>query len=172
MRAAILATLRADATLAALLPGGIHDAATVEAISRTATPSAFDAQRELRPSALVRLSAEEPSGPFRTSSQIRLTIALVQRHGRDQIEPARRRIYQLLHRVRLAPESGGAWQILHTGDLLDLTEPGLGDAPLILCRYGVPVRAAEAVVAGNALLLEAGGYLLLESGSRLLLETP
>jgi hypothetical protein len=169
MRAAILSRLRGDSVLAALLPGGIFDAAEVDYVSKHTTPGAFDGNIRVRPCALLRLSGDRPLGPFRTSSQLTATLYLYQRRGTDAIEPARLRIKQLLHRVRLSPDAGGAWEITSIGDDLGQTDAAL-DCPLIICRYRIPVRSAELAPAAFALLLEDGSALLLEDGARLLLE--
>lgn len=60
----IAAILDADATLDALLTGGIHQSSTVgvNGITRETTPSAFDANGYLKPSALVRQRNRVPTG--------------------------------------------------------------------------------------------------------------
>lgn len=139
MRAVILSTLQADAALMAALSGGIYDAAAVDYISRQATPAAFDASGELRPCGLLRISTDVATGPVRTGARLSFSMYLTQRRGTAQIETARQRAYALLHRVRLSPASGGAWEIAHADDVLDARDDAL-DAALIVSRYTVFVR--------------------------------
>lgn len=56
--------LEADATLDALLTGGVYESATVGplGISRESTPAAFDADGYLKPTALVRQRNIVPTG--------------------------------------------------------------------------------------------------------------
>jgi hypothetical protein len=134
MRAAILAALQADATLMALLPGGMH---TATEISRLLTPAAFDtATKELLPCGLLRLSSETPTGPalaLRAALSV-YEIYLYERVGSAAIEPARKRIYSLLHLQRIAPATGGAWTMIHANDIPDRDESTL-DASLCITRY-------------------------------------
>lgn len=60
----IATILDADATLDALLTGGIHQSSTAGplGITREATPTAFDANGYLKPSALVRQRNRVPTG--------------------------------------------------------------------------------------------------------------
>ncbi|MEI8166695.1 MAG: hypothetical protein WCG26_09950, partial [Chloroflexales bacterium] len=111
MITAILTLLAADTTLAALLTGGIHDGRVVGEVARDTTPTAFDASGELRPCALVQPGTDVAAGPLPTSSRFSLSLYLYERAGVASIDPARLRIYALLHRAMLAPASGGAWEL-------------------------------------------------------------
>lgn len=140
MRAQILATLSADATLIGLLPGGLYDAVVVGEVSRQDTPAAFDAAtREIRPCGLLRVTDDAPAGPTRTSRRLQPTIYLygpATVAGRAAVESARLRARALLHRVRVAPASGQAWELRHAGDVPSLEDPALR-AALAICRYVV-----------------------------------
>lgn len=142
MRAQILATLSADATLTGHLAGGLYDAVAVGEISRQDTPAAFDATtREIRPSALLRIVDDTPAGPTHTSRRLQPTLYLYGPNtaaGRAAVEAARLRVRVLLHRVRIAPASGQAWELRHAGDVLDLEDPDLR-AALAICRYTVVI---------------------------------
>lgn len=143
MRAAILTCLQADAALMAALPGGLFDGAEVGYIARTRTPAAFDATtKELKACALLRMPADQPTGPLPTSARLEATLYYYgppTEAGRAAIETARLRAYTLLHRVRLAPATGGAWELQHAGDVLDVEDDAL-KAALIISRFIVPVR--------------------------------
>lgn len=141
MRAAILATLRADAALTAALPGGLFDGAEVGEISRTRTPAAFDATtRELRACGLLRLPDETRAGPLPTSARLQVALYLYERApGRAGAEAARGRAYALLHRALLRPATGGAWELSHAGDVLDVEDAALA-ASLIISRFVVFIR--------------------------------
>ena len=141
MRAAILTTLRADATFLAALPGGLFDGAEVGQISRTRTPGAFDATtREIKACGLLRLLSDDRAGPLPRSARLLATLYFYQlAPGRASIETARARAYALLHQVRLQPVSGGAWEFEHAGDVLDAEDDALA-ASLIVSRFTVFIR--------------------------------
>ena len=138
MIAAILALLQADTALAALLPGGIYDAAGVTVISRQTTPLAFDGNQELRPCALLQARSARPVGGAIDASEVGLTLYFYQRAQSVQIDQARMRCYTLLHRQRIAPASGGAWAVRHAEDVLSQFDLSLR-AQLIVSRYTVPL---------------------------------
>lgn len=141
MIAAATALLIADTTLASTLTGGVHNGLVVGEISRQATTAAFDANKELKPCALIRPSSDTPTGPLLRSARVGLDIYLYARTSdASALDTARQRIYVLLHRVRLTPlvEPGG-WEFTHTQDILGQYESAL-DARLVLCRYRGLVR--------------------------------
>src|SRR4030067_829940 len=76
-----------DEDLMDLLTGGVHN--DVEEISRQNTPTAFDANQELMPGALIKCGPETRlrSG-IPNSVQPPLTIYFYQRDNYDVIEPA------------------------------------------------------------------------------------
>lgn len=141
MIAEIVSLLQSDSQLAAILPGGVHRA---KEISRQETPPAYDANRELQPCALVRQETETPWGPYEHSARLYVTFWFYQRAGYDSIEAARKRVYALLHRRQLAPQSGETcWDVRHANDLLDSEDPGLG-VPMAMSRYVATVmRSVE-----------------------------
>jgi hypothetical protein len=139
MISAILAALTADATLAALLPGGLHDGRALGEVARDTTPSAFDSFGELLACGLIQPSTDVAAGPLPTSSRLSVTIYLYERAGVAHIEAARLRIYALLHRATLAPASGGAWEMGHVSDVLGQRDDALRCA-LVLCRYRIFIR--------------------------------
>lgn len=139
MIAAILTTLLADTTLMALLTGGVHDGRAVGEVARNTTPTAFDSAGELTPCALVQPGTDVTSGALLTSSRLSVTMYLYERAGVSHIEPARLRIYALLHHATLTPSTGGAWELAHTDDLLGRRDDALRCA-LILSRYRVFIR--------------------------------
>ena len=136
----IVQLLQSDSQLAAILTGGVYRAAE---ISRQATPDAYDEWRELKPCALVRQESQTPWGPYEHSGRLYVTVWFYQRSGYDAIEAARKRVYALLHRQRITPESGSAWDVVHVNDLLDQEDPGLG-VPMAMSRYVATVlRSVE-----------------------------
>ena len=139
MRNAVVETLEGDGTLTGLLTAGIY---TGVEISRQETPDAFDEFRELLPCALVALDTTAPFGPHVDSANVFVRIHLYQQHGVDVIEQARRRVYALLHRVKLEPAAGeeaGCWNVFHVGDVLDVEDPGL-EASMAVSRFQAVVR--------------------------------
>jgi hypothetical protein len=137
MLTAIYNKLIGDTTLMATLTGGVHRA---QEISRQSTPTAFDANLELQPCALLKSSTQTPWGPHFDSSRLYVQIWLYQRHDYTSIETARERIYDLLHRTRLTPTNGdGCYEIVHVGDILDQEDSALG-AALAQSRFMATVQ--------------------------------
>jgi len=56
--------------------------------------------------------------------------------GNTVIEAARQRVYELLHRSKLAPAGAdvGAFEVVHTGDLPEMREEAL-DCTVRMSRY-------------------------------------
>ena len=120
--------LIADTALMGYLSGGLH---TGLEISRQNTPSAFNADGELRPCALLKMELESPIPPHWYSTRAMFSVMLYQRFGYSIIEYARERVYVLLHRQRFG---SGMWEIHHTDDVNDTRDDAI-DASLIICRF-------------------------------------
>jgi hypothetical protein len=120
MRDAIKQMLEGDATLMALLPGGIYSG---REISRQEMPSAFDENLELRPCALIKVETETPSGPYDTSARLIFSVWLYQRAGYDAIDAAMKRVFELLNRVVMPGQK--CWEIRHSDDVTDQTDDSL-----------------------------------------------
>ncbi len=131
IRSAILAILAGDTTLLATLTGGVYSATE---ISRQLTPGAFDANGEVLPCALLVLEAEDPVGPYNTSSRLFVVLYLYEQQGYTAIDAALKRIYTLLHRQRIS--GNGIWEMRHVGDVPDQRDATLNCA-LALSRYQV-----------------------------------
>ena len=79
--------LEGDSELMTLLTGGIH--IDVEEISRQNTPTAFDANKELQPCALIKLgTGTRLRSGIENSVNSPFTIYFYQRQGYDVIGPA------------------------------------------------------------------------------------
>lgn len=120
----VVATLQGDATLMALLTGGLYDGQTVSEISRQMTPAAFDAWQEVQPCAIVKAESATPWGPLHHSGRVYFVVWLYQRGGSGVIEQARNRIYALLHRQQLST-TAGIFEIAHANDILGIDEEAL-----------------------------------------------
>lgn len=127
--------MTADATLMALLTGGVY--VGVEEVSRQNTAGAFDANRELKPCALIKLGVETQRGPFRAalSVQTPITIYFYQRNDYDVIDPAMDRTLELLH---LAKIGSTTWEVEYESTVNDQRDQAL-DCPLATMRF-VAVR--------------------------------
>lgn len=137
MLTAIYNKLVADATLIASLTGGVH---VTQEISRQTTPTAFDANKEMKPCALLKYSTATPVGPHDNSGRQFVQIYLYERHSYTSIEAARRRIYVLLHRTQATPVSGdGCYDIRHVGDVLGQQDSVLGSA-MIVSRFAATIQ--------------------------------
>ena len=135
----VLAVLQIDATLLALLPGGMYGQTE---ITRQRTPEAFDANAELKPCLLVNLETDTQYGPFNessaTSSRAFLQIFFYQRIGHDAIHAARERVFGLLHDQKIG---SGTWSVSWVNDIPNLHEPAL-DCDMATSRYQVVRRKA------------------------------
>jgi hypothetical protein len=134
---AILTVLEDDATLGATLTGGVYRA--VE-ISRQATPAAFDGNGELLPCALLKMETATPWGPHDDSGRLYVVVYFYERAGYANIEAARKRVYDLLHRVKVTPEDGsGNYDVRHGNDLVDVEDQAL-HVPMAMSRYVCTVQ--------------------------------
>ena len=136
--AAILAALQGDTALMSILTGGLYDGIAVTDISRQATPDAYDAYQELKPAGLLKPESQAPAGPHPHGARLFMTLWLYQQAGSAQIDAARERAYQVLHRAAFAG-SGGTWEVLHAGDVLGAEVQALG-VPVIMSRYVATVN--------------------------------
>jgi hypothetical protein len=128
VRSTILSRLTTDATLAALLPGGIYSATE---ISRQYTPGAFDASGEVRPCALLKMESEAPSGPYDAgdtlaSTRLFVVVYVYERVGATAIDAALDRIFALLNLWH--PTGAHCWEVRSAGDVRDLQDGALGCA--------------------------------------------
>lgn len=104
--------LEADYDLMDILSGGIH--VDVEEVSRQNTPSAFDANGEIQPCALIKLGVETKTGPHERSVRTPFRIYFYQRQGYDQIHPAMDIVFDLLNDQQIGER---VWQIEFTSDI-------------------------------------------------------
>jgi len=137
---AVYALLNADTELLSYLPGQLWNALDVQEISRQNTPAAFNADKEIQACALLKEESATPWGEIYDSGRSYIVIYLYQRFGYRQIDAAKNRIYQLLHRSKVTPTDGsGVYDIRHSGDLTGMEDQAL-TATLILSRYVVTVQ--------------------------------
>lgn len=134
----IQTVLAADVSLAMILTGGVH---TGREMTRQDMPTAFDANGEILPCALVKTEVELAWGPFRSSSRAYLRVFLYQRDGYAAIEAARERIFSLLHRQKLSTEYN-TWEFMHADDVGGQEDPALS-CSLAVSRYVVHRLRAE-----------------------------
>lgn len=137
---AVYAFLIADATLMAILTGGLWNALTVGEISRQNTPGAFNGGGEILPCGLIKDETITPWGPNLNSARSYFVIYLYQNFSYAQIDLARKRIYTLLHRNKVVPTDGtGLYQILHGNDVLGQEDTAL-NTNLQLSRFYATVQ--------------------------------
>lgn len=87
LQSELKAALEADTALMAILTGGIH--IDVEEISRQNTPTAFDANLEIKPCALLKLSTESRlRSALTTSVNTPFVVYFYQRQGYSSIASA------------------------------------------------------------------------------------
>ncbi len=91
--------LEADAALAALLTGGIHN--KVNEINRQLVPDAFDANGEIQPCALIRMGTELKMTDLRRGVQTPFTVYFYQRSGFDAIDTAMGLAFDVLNEAKI-----------------------------------------------------------------------
>ena len=142
----IHAVLSGDGTLTGLLTGGVHKGTVVHEVSRQNTPGAFDANKEILPTALVQQESLVPMSPFEPypdGARLYVLVHLYQRFGYETIEGARKRVYELLHRTRFNSADGTkCWRIEHSNDLLGMEDMGLNCA-MQVSRYVAVIERAR-----------------------------
>ena len=123
--------------------GGVGEA--VHEISRQNTPTAFDANKELLPCALVQLENETPVAPLRTSTTLFVVVYFYQRFGHETIGAAELQARALLDRQVLqpAPLTGAAstgvvgarnFEVRFVSSLIGMNDQALNSA-LAISRY-------------------------------------
>ena len=93
--------LEANDELMDILTGGIH--CEVEEITRQNTPGAFDATtQEIKPSALVKLGVEIPTGPYVRAVQTPIILYFYERQGYANIDAAMALAFDTLNETQTA----------------------------------------------------------------------
>lgn len=122
LRQAVISLLEADATLMAILTGGVYDR---REISRALTPAAYSATTgALKPCAVVTISTTTPETiPDRPFEQVVFQVWLYEEPGNHYaaIGPAADRVRALLHTKTVAITGTGAVHEIRHAD-------GLGDS--------------------------------------------
>lgn len=131
--------LAADATLMAVLTGGLYAGGEID---RQFTPAAFDANKEILPCGLVAMETQVPAGPFTTvglaSMRAFFTVTFWQRSGYASIDAALDETFVRLHDSKIGV-TANLWTVRFAEDSADLVDPGLL-CPMKYGRYEV-VRA-------------------------------
>lgn len=128
MKTVVANLMSSDLTLSGLLTGGVH---TVREITRQATPSAFDANGEVRPCALVKVESEAADGPKQTSGRGFVVVYFYDRDSSQVIDQAIDRLYQILHRTKAGSH---VWEFTHANDVRDQEDSALS-CNTALSRY-------------------------------------
>lgn len=124
-------TLEADGALMALLTGGVYSG--ISEITRQSAPGAFDANAELRPCALVKLS-DTTAAPVDFAGEQLVGIWVYHRDSDEQIYIILDRIYMLLHRRNFG---GGMFECRWAFDNTSLQDEAL-NARMGVTRFTVP----------------------------------
>jgi hypothetical protein len=126
----LLVSLTNDAALMALLTGGVFSETR---ISRQTTPTAFDANSEIKPCLLINTGTDTTVGPYRRGSRVFPTLYFYQFRGYTTINTARDRVYDLWHDQRVG---AATWRILHTDDVNGQVDDVLS-CSLVVSHYTV-----------------------------------
>ena len=140
--AAIFNALHGDATLLALLPGGLYDGLQVQDITRQATPNAFDAYAEIKPCGILKPETQTPWGALEDGSRLYVVLWLYAQHDMTALDAARERAYALLHRQQVTTDAH-IFDVRHANDLLGGEVQAL-NVPFVLSRYYATVRRVTA----------------------------
>jgi len=127
----VTALLLADDELTEILTGGIHDA--VE-ISRQLTPTAFDANQEILPCALVKTGNENALQRKISAVQTTLTIFFYERTGFASIDLALGKALEILAQKHIGESL--IWEIQFNSEIARTTDNAL-DCSLAVQRYNV-----------------------------------
>lgn len=133
MKDVIKTLMEGDATLAALLTGGVF---TGREVSRTDTAGAFDANGELQPCVLVKVGGEFAEGPDEFAGRQFIDIYFYERDGFTVIDQAIPAAYSLLHREKIGDASDKVFETRWTNDIRDQEDGALGSS-LSVSRYEV-----------------------------------
>lgn len=125
LRQAVISLLENDATLMAILTGGVYDR---REISRTLTPAAYSVVGALKPCAVVTLEVTTPLGPAEFDFEtVYFQVWLYEEAGNHYaaIDPARDRVRALLHRQSVTITNGCVHEIRHADGLGDSFDEAL-----------------------------------------------
>ena len=112
--------LLADGPLMSVLTGGVHDTSE---ITRQLAPTAFDANGEIKPCALVKSGNETAMQHKIQAVQTPVVIYLYERSGYAAIDAALARIYTLLDQRHIG--ASGVWEAQFNTEIARLTDEGL-----------------------------------------------
>ena len=130
----IKTVLNADASLLAILTGGVH--VGIMEINRQDASGAFDATtKEIKPCALIKLGVENKLSDTRRGVQTPITIYLYERNGYSSINAAMVKIFNHLNEEKIGTNT---WNIRHSNTVYDQRDIAL-DCSLATLRF-VAVR--------------------------------
>jgi len=113
-KTAVANVLRADATLMALLTGGVYTVAQIAPGMDAPTP--FDAVGRVRPSALVRGEVAVATGPREQFALATVLVFFYDHAGYEAIDVAIDRARDVLNRLYLG---NGGYEVRHADDVYD-----------------------------------------------------
>ncbi len=130
--------LEGDATLTAILTGGIFDASELDR-EGLSLGDVQDTNNKVKPCAVLRWRGSNPTGPTdRLNAEARfLEVYLYEDMGTVNIEAARRRIKQLLHRQSFLATNFGLVWLRWAGDQGEFSADELGGASADMARFEV-----------------------------------
>lgn len=121
--------LTANTALMAILTGGVH--IDVEEINITNTRTAFDANGEIKPCALIKLGTEFKLGSTRRGVRTPIIIYFYQRQGYASIDPAMVAVFNLLNDEKIGTS---VWNLEHQNSVYHQRDTAL-DCALGTLRF-------------------------------------
>lgn len=128
-QATVRGELEADTTLTTILSGGIFDATELDRVGLSLFDAIKDSIGKLKPCAVIRWRGDHPNGPHFNGQDRFFEIYLYEDVGYTNINSAKERIFQLLHRThRTADNVGIGWINFVSGDPGEFVATELGNA--------------------------------------------
>lgn len=134
-------TLEADATLTAILTGGIFDAAELDKNGLNASISGLYTNEQLNPCLVIRWRGAIPYGPHytadRRSERQFFELYFYEENGNANIDAAIRRCKLLLDRTQRTADNVGLCWVNWVNDMGEGVADELGGASMNFSRYEV-----------------------------------
>jgi hypothetical protein len=131
--------LEADGSLTTILTGGIFDASELDREGLSLGDVQDPTTKKVKPCAVLRWRGSSPTGPTdRLNAEARfLEVYLYEDMGTVNVEAAKRRLKQLLHRQSFLAANFGLVWLRWAGDFGEFSADELGGASADMARFEV-----------------------------------
>jgi hypothetical protein len=136
LQATIRGVLTGDATYMAAMPGGVHDAETLQDREWIEMEDIRDANGRLKSTTVIRWRGAALFGPEVLPTEARFCeLWFYEDTGYEDIETAKRRAKALLHRQLFLADNAALVYLIWAGDLGEMTADEFGGASMDRSRY-------------------------------------